>query len=60
MTRRQRWWLDATIVLVSLAIGQAVWAVTSADAWAIRGVAVSLPFAAAVGIGWERRRWPPH
>jgi hypothetical protein len=60
MTLRQRWWLDATIVLVALAVGITVWDAATADAWVIRGVALALPGAALVGIGWGRRRWPPH
>jgi hypothetical protein len=60
MTLRQRWWLEATTVVVALAVGIAVWAAASADAWVIRGVAISLPVASVVGIGWGRRRRPPH
>jgi hypothetical protein len=60
MTLRQRWWLDAVIVIVALAVGTAVWAAASNDAWVIRGLALGLPFAAVAGIGWGRRRWPPH
>jgi len=60
MSPRQRWWLDATVVVVALAAGAAVWDATSLEAWDIRSFALFLPFAAVFGIHWGRRRWPPH
>jgi len=55
MTVRQRWWLDAAVVLTGLAIGLLLTARHSPIAW----IGPGLLFGAIVGINWGRRRWPP-
>jgi drug/metabolite transporter (DMT)-like permease len=55
MTVRQRWWIDAAVVLVAVAFAWLLLATHSAFAWA----GGSLIFGAVVAINWGRRRWPP-
>jgi hypothetical protein len=59
MTRRQRWWIDASVVLGAFAIGMLVWDATDPSAWIVRGLASGLVTLAIFGVHWGRRRWAP-